>query len=69
MEISVYHPRRKSVSGPAPCPVLTCDDRTLIIDTAHMQPRLVRLIPFPTALAKPKDWRPFCSLAIAMGLL
>lgn len=69
MNIKIHCPRRKSVSSPVPDIVLSCDDRTMTIDTQNMPPKLVRLIPHACASAKPSEWQPFCILAIGMGLL
>jgi len=69
MKIYVHYPRRRSVSSPVPNGTLTCDDRTMTVDTQNLPPKLVRLIPHAAAHAKPGEWKPFCALAIAMGLL
>ena len=73
MIITVRTHLRKSVSSPVPNSFLFVEDGrkvfSLEIDEQNLPARLVRLLPAGYAHTTAKQWKPFVTLATAMGLL
>jgi hypothetical protein len=70
MRIKLHWPRRKSPSSSVPNFTISFDDLTMTVDLSRLPRNLARQLP-SGALAKaaPADWYPFCTTAIAMGLM
>lgn len=69
MKIRVKIPLRKSTYSPVENSTLFVDGRKLVIDEQNLPGRLVRLIPDGYANATTEQWKPFVTLATAMGIL
>jgi hypothetical protein len=65
----VHYPRRRSTAAPVPSYTLAYGDLTMVVDEARLPGRLRRLIPPAHGSKPPETWRPFCTLAVAMGLM
>ena len=64
-----YFPVRRSVADPVPNWTITYQGKSLAVDEDTLPPYLVRMLPVPYCQADPKDFIPFCELAIAHGYM
>ena len=69
MAIKVYTQLRKSMASPVPNSILSVNGSRMEIDEQVLPARLVCLLPARYGHATPKQWMPFVTLAMAMGLL
>lgn len=68
-KIRTHFPRRKSTAAPAPAFTLAFNDFSMTVDIDKLPQSLYKLLPVPIAKAGPKDWKPFCVTAIALGYM
>jgi hypothetical protein len=65
----LHIPQRRSVAAPVGNPTLFVNNRRITIDERNLPGNLVRLLPHAYAHAPKEAWKPFLTLAEAMGLL
>jgi hypothetical protein len=67
--VKLHCPKRKSTEAPVPNVTLSWNDLQITIDEQYMPTKLVRLLPPAYVHATEEQWKPFITLAIAMGLM